>query len=121
MIKQLFQAGIVQQRKLRKRASESLKARLGRMLAPGDHAVLALGLQEAAQEILTDDEGLGKVAVAIGFQVTASADLLVDALKQGELDWASFDTAIRGLVLENRLSARLAELYLMEGARYAQR
>ena len=40
-IKQLFHTGILQPRTVRKRASESLKAKLGRMLASGDHAVVA--------------------------------------------------------------------------------
>ena len=91
------------------------------MLASGDHAVVALGLQEAAQEILNDDEGLAKVAIAMGLRATASADLLVEALTRGELDRGAFDSAMRGLVLENRISARLAEIYIVEGARHAQR
>ena len=91
------------------------------MVEEGDHAVLALGMQEKIYEIITDDEGLAKIAISLGFKVTASSDLLLEALKNKDIGFSEFEDGIRNLVLESRLSSRVAEIYKIEGKSYEKR
>lgn len=72
-------------------------------------------MQEKAKEIVTDDDGLGKLAIALGFGVKATPDLLMEGLKKNRLSIQDFEIFIRGLVIENRLSSAVAELYILEG------
>lgn len=74
-----------------------------------------MATKEKAKGILTDDDGLGKIAFALGFVVKATPDLLIEGLRGKILDFMDFEVFIRGLVVENRLSSVIAELYLMEG------
>jgi predicted nucleic acid-binding protein len=94
---------------------QELKGEINKTLTKGDEAVIALAMQEKVEEIITDDDGLGKIAMALGFRISASPDLLLEGLKDKLMSFQDFETFIRGLVVENRLSSIVAELYLMEG------
>ncbi len=56
----------------------------------------------------------------MGFSVKASPDLLLEGLESGVLDIAGFESFVRELVVENRLSSVVAELYVMEGKKYVK-
>ena len=64
---------------------------------------------------MADDDGLGKIAMALGFNVKATPDLLMEGLKKNALSLQDFEIFMRGLVIENRLSSAVAELYVLEG------
>jgi predicted nucleic acid-binding protein len=93
----------------------ALRKKVRKSLTEGDEAVLSLAIQEKAKEIVTDDDGLGKIAMAFGFHVKASPDLLLEGLKKNRLGHEDFEVLIRELVIENRLSSAVAELYILEG------
>jgi len=94
-----------------------LRKRVNKVLAKGDEAVLSVALQEKAKEIMADDDGLGKIAMAMGFSVMASPDLLMEGLKRGVLNFVDLEAFMKGLVIENRLSPATAEFYIVEGRR----
>ncbi len=121
VIKSFFDNRSVKTETVRKVSLNNLRRKLGKVLEEGDHAVLALGMQEKAHEIITDDEGLAKIAISLGFKVTASLDLLLEALKNKDIGFSEFEDGIRNLVVENRLSARVAEIYKKEGKSYEKR
>jgi len=98
----------------------ALRRKINKILTKGDEAVLSLAIKEKTKGILTDDDGLGKIALALGFIVKATPDLLIEGLGGKILDFTSFEVFIRGLVVENRLSSVIAELYLMEGKKYVE-
>ncbi|MBI5206807.1 MAG: hypothetical protein HY934_03355 [Candidatus Firestonebacteria bacterium] len=85
-----------------------------RNMAKGDEAVLAIALQEKADEILTDDEGLTKIGLYLGFRVSASPDLLLNRFRINIINFQELEINIKKLVLENRLSSPVAEYYIME-------
>jgi predicted nucleic acid-binding protein len=93
----------------------AVRKRISKILAKGDEAVLSLAFQEGASEIVCDDDGLGKIAMALAFKVTATPDLLREALRRKALRLESYEIAMRGLVIENRLISAIAELYIVEG------
>ena len=93
----------------------ALRKKIDRILTKGDEAVLSLALQEKAKEIMADDDGLGKIAMALGFNVKATPDLLMEGLKGNVLSLQDFEIFIKGLVIANRLSSAVAELYILEG------
>lgn len=97
-----------------------LRKKINKVLAKGDEAVLSLAMKEKIREIITDDDGLGKIAMALGFSVKATPDLLMDGLRQKVLDFQKVEILMRELVVENRLSSAVAELYLLEGKRYVK-
>lgn len=97
-----------------------LRRKINKILTAGDEAVLSLAIKEDAKEIVTDDDGLGKIAMALGLSIKATPDLLMEGLKEKILNIQEFEVFIRGLVVENRLSSVVAELYLMEGKRYVE-
>lgn len=97
-----------------------LRRKIGKYLAKGDEAVLSLAIKEKAEEIITNDDGLSKIALALGYRVIASPDLLMRGLKNNILSFKEFETFMRGLVIENRLSSPVAELYLMEGKKHVE-
>ncbi|GFP35272.1 hypothetical protein HKBW3S43_01064 [Candidatus Hakubella thermalkaliphila] len=99
---------------------QKLKGKINKTLTKGDEAVIALALQEKVKEIITDDEGLAKIAMALGFRIKASPDLLLEGLKDKLMSFQDFESFIKGLVVENRLSSIVAELYLMEGKKNAK-
>jgi predicted nucleic acid-binding protein len=99
---------------------KALRRQTNRNLAKGDEAVLSLALSVGAKEVLTNDDGLGKIAMGIGFRVIATPDLLMEALKEKAMNIQDFEIFIRGLVVENRVSSALAELYLMEGKKHVK-
>ena len=78
-------------------------------------------MQEEAEEIATDDDGLGRLAMALGFDVKASPDLLVEGLRKNRLSHEDFEVLMRELVIENRLSSAVAELYILEGRKDAKK
>jgi predicted nucleic acid-binding protein len=92
----------------------TLRKRINRILTKGDEAVLSLALQEKAKEIMANDDGLGKIAMALEFNVKATPDLLMEGLKGNILSLQDFEVFMRGLVIENRLSSVVAELYIVE-------
>ena len=97
-----------------------LRKKVGKGLTKGDEAILSLAIREKAEIIITNDDGLGKIAMALGFHVMATADLLMKVLKKKLLSFKEFEVLIRGLVIENRLSSAVAELYLTEGKKYVE-
>jgi predicted nucleic acid-binding protein len=97
-----------------------LRKKVGKGLTKGDEAVLSLAIMEKAETIITNDDGLGKIAMALGFNVIATPDLLMKGLKNKLLSFKEFEVLMRGLVIENRLSSVVAELYLMEGKKYVE-
>ena len=99
---------------------KALRRQINRNLAKGDEAVLSLALSVGAKEVLTNDDGLGKIAMGIGFRVIATPDLLMEALKEKVMNIQDFEIFIRGLVVENRVSSALAELYLIEGKKHVK-
>jgi predicted nucleic acid-binding protein len=99
----------------------ALRKKSGKILTKGDESVLSLGLQEKANEIVTNDDGLGKLAMALGFDVKATSDLLMEGLKKNRLAIQDFEVFIRGLVIENRLRSAVAELYVLEGRKDVKR
>ena len=92
-----------------------LRKKINKILAKGDESVLSLAIQEKAKEIVTDDDGLGKIAMALGFDVKATPDLLMEGLRKNRLSLEDFEIFIKGLVIANRLSSAVAELYILEG------
>lgn len=99
---------------------KALRQRLNKVLAKGDEAVLSLAVKEKAKAIVTNDDGLGKIAMALGFCVNATPDLLIEGLRENVLDFPEFEALIRGLAVENRLSSVVGELYLLEGKKYVK-
>jgi predicted nucleic acid-binding protein len=99
---------------------KALRKKVGKGLTKGDEAVLSLAIREKAETIITNDDGLGKIAMALGFNVMATPDLLMKGLKNKLLSFKEFEVLMRGLVIENRLSSVVSELYLMEGKKYAE-
>ena len=93
----------------------ALRKKTNRILTKGDEAVLSLAQQAGAKEIMADDDGLGKIAMALGFNVKSTPDLLMEGLKKNALSLQDFEIFMRGLVIENRLSSAIAELYILEG------
>jgi len=88
----------------------ALRKKSNKILTKGDESVLSLATQERANEIMTNDDGLGKLAMALGFEVKATPDLLMEALKKNRLSIQDFEIFIKGLVIENRLSFAVTEL-----------
>ncbi len=78
-------------------------------------------MKEKVNEIMTNDDGLGKLAMVLGFDVKATPDLLMEALKKNRLSIKDFEIFVRGLVIENRLSSAAAELYVLEGRKDVKR
>jgi predicted nucleic acid-binding protein len=99
---------------------KALRSQINRNLSKGDEAVLALAFSVRAKEVLTNDDGLGKIAMGLGLRVIATPDLLWEALKENVMDMRDFENFVRGLVVENRVSSALAELYLMEGKKHVK-
>ncbi len=99
---------------------KALRQKLNKVLAKGDEAVLSLAVKEKAKAIVTNDDGLGKIAMALGFCVNATPDLLIEGLRENVLDFPEFEALIRGLAVENRLSSVVGELYLLEGKKYVK-
>jgi len=93
----------------------ALRRRSNKILTKGDESVLSLAMQEKANEIISNDDGLGKLAMALGFNVKATPDLLMEALEKSRLSIKDFEIFIKALVIENRLSSAVAELYVLEG------
>jgi len=99
---------------------KALRSQINRNLSKGDEAVLSLAFSVGAKEVLTNDDGLGKIAMGLGFRVIATPDLLMEALKEKVITIQDFENFVRGLVVENRVSSALAELYLMEGKKHVK-
>jgi predicted nucleic acid-binding protein len=99
---------------------KSLRQKVNKILTKGDEAVLSLAIKIKAEKIITNDDGLGKIAMALGFNVNATPDLLMKGLREKVLNVQEFEVLIRGLVIENRLSSVVAEMYLMEGKKYVK-
>ncbi|MBI4596508.1 MAG: hypothetical protein HY730_09075 [Candidatus Tectomicrobia bacterium] len=117
VIKKFLEKYRIQIVRVRNDSLTALRKKLNRILAKGDEAVLALAMQEKAKEIIADDDGLGKIAMALGFDVKVTPDLLMEGLKENRLSVRDVETFLRGLVVENRLSSAVAELYIMESQR----
>jgi predicted nucleic acid-binding protein len=98
----------------------ALRSRISRNLSKGDEAVLSVAFSAGAKEVLTNDDGLGKIAMGLGFRVMATPDLLMESVKEGAMNIQDFENFVRGLVVENRLGSALAELYLMEGKKHVK-
>lgn len=99
---------------------KALRSQINRNLSKGDEAVLSSAFSVGAKEVLTNDDGLGRIAMGLGFRVIATPDLLMEALKEKVITIQDFENFVRGLVVENRVSSALAELYLMEGKKHVE-
>jgi|SRR3989304_4736556 len=97
-----------------------LRRKIKKTLVKGDESVLALAIQEHAEWIITNDDGLGKIAMVLGFQVKATPDLLLKALEKKLFDVCKLEILMRELVVENRLSYKVAELYIIEAKNYVK-
>ncbi len=105
---------------LKKTYIEMVRRKTGKTLAKGDESVLACVLQEKAKGIITNDDGLGRIAMALRVSVSASSDLLFNGLKKRVVNLEDYEIFLRNLVLENRITSAIAELYIMEGKKYAK-
>ena len=99
---------------------KTVRDKINRVLAVGDEAVLALAIKEKVRMVITNDDGLGRIALAMGFIVQASPDLLLEGLRKKILNYEKYESFVRGLVIENRLSSAVAELYLLEGKKHVK-
>lgn len=97
-----------------------LRRKIGKTLAGGDEALLSLALTERVKVVITNDDGLGKIAMGLGFRVLATPDLLLRGLRDRVIDFREFEVFLRSLVVENRLGAAVAELYLLEGKQHVE-
>lgn len=120
IIKQFVRSNNIKTIKARDSSIRKLFSMLKKRLTKGDSAALALSVQEEVEVLITDDEGLGKIAMTLGFKVMASPDLLLQSLKEGFIGFTEFEKNIRLLVIENRLSPVVAELYMMEGKEHVE-
>ena len=100
---------------------KTLRQKIKKILAKGDESVLALAIQENAEWIITNDDGLGKIAMVLGFKVKATPDLLLKALEKKLFDVCKLEILMRELVVENRLSYKVAELYIIEAKNYVKK
>ena len=115
VIKTFIESHRIKLVRVEKHSITALRRKVSKILTKGDESVLSLGMQEKANEIVTNDDGLGKLAMALGFDVKATPDLLMEGLKKNRLRIQDFEIFIRELVIENRLSSAVAELYVLEG------
>lgn len=99
---------------------KNLRLKLNKILTKGDEAVLALAIRKRSSQIITNDDGLGKIASALGFFVNATPDLLLKGLFARLIDIQEFENFMRSLVIENRLSSVVAEVYLLESKKYVK-
>lgn len=119
-IEELFDKEIIKCEEVDKKLIENLKEKIGRNLGEGDYHVLVLAKKERVSEILTDDLTLATIMQIQGFQPLSSSDLLLEALGKRLIILKEFNSAIRNLVIEKRLSYKEAEKYMMEGEKYAE-
>jgi predicted nucleic acid-binding protein len=121
VIKTFIEKHRIKRVQIKPHSMRALRRRVNRILTKGDQSVLSLAMQEEAEEIATDDDGLGRLAMALGFDVKASPDLLVEGLRKNRLSHEDFEVLIRELVIENRLSSAVGELYILEGRKDAKK
>jgi predicted nucleic acid-binding protein len=120
VIKSFLKNNHVKKERVDNNNKQTLRHKLNKILSKGDEAVLALAIKRKANQIMTNDDGLGKIASALGFRVIATPDLLLQGLIAKLFNIEEFEIYIRSLVLENRVSSVVAELYLMEGKKYVK-
>jgi len=120
MIRNFLSGAVIQPIELADKHKKALRKKLHKILASGDEAVLALAIDEKAGILVTNDDGLSRVAFALGITVQASSDLLLEGLKRNILSFEHYEILLRSLVIENRLSAAVAELYVLEGKKYVK-
>jgi len=120
VIKSFLKNNHVKKERVDNNNKQTLRHKLNKILSKGDEAVLALAIKRKANQIMTNDDGLGKIASALGFRVIATPDLLLQGLIAKLFNIEEFEIYIRSLVLENRVSSVVAELYLMEGKIYVK-
>jgi predicted nucleic acid-binding protein len=82
--------------------------------------VIAIALQEKASDVITNDDGLGRIAFSMGLRVGGSPDLLLEGVKSKIINSEDYKFLLRSLVIENRITSAIAELYFMEGGKYAK-
>ena len=99
---------------------KDVREKTNKILTSGDEAVLALATREKIRTVITNDDGLGRIALATGFVVRATPDLLLEGLRKKILNHDKYESFVRGLVIENRLSSAIAELYLLEGKKHVK-
>lgn len=111
----LFQQGVVKRTDVKKDYQNKLKKLLGRKLTRGDHEVVSLALQLNSDKILTDDDNLSRIVESVGLKSISTSDLLLQNLKNGLLTFEEFKDLINELVLKNRVSQKIAMLYISRG------
>ena len=97
-----------------------IKEKVSKNLTAGDEAVIAAATQEKILEIITNDDGLGKIAASLGIKVSASPDLLLEGLRSKIMKFNDYEFFLKNLVLENRITSAIAEFYSMEGKKHAK-
>jgi predicted nucleic acid-binding protein len=120
IIENFIAGSVIKPIELADQHKKALRKKLQKILAAGDEAVLALAISEKADALVTNDDGLGRVAFALGISVQASSDLLLECLKRNILTFERYEILLRSLVIENRLSSAVAELYMLEGKKYVK-
>lgn len=119
-ISKYFEDGTIDKKTPKNESKDEVKKILGRKLKEGDHAVISLAHELKATHVITDDEGLQKVARSFQWKVLSSPEILLLALKKGVLEIDEYRFDIRNLVLENRMSSELSEFYILEGEKCAK-
>jgi predicted nucleic acid-binding protein len=121
VIKQFIERHRIKVLSVKARSIVSLRNKMSRILTEGDEAVLSLALQEKAKEMIANDDGLGRIAMALGLHVKATPDLLLEALRGNVLSLEDFENFVKSLVIQNRLSSAIAELYIVQGRKDVER
>lgn len=115
LIDALFQQGVIKKIEVKKDNLEKLKKILGRKLTRGDHEVVSLTFQINSDKVLTDDDNLSRIVESVGLKSISTPDLLLQNLKNKLLSLVEFKDLINELVLKNRISQRIAMLYISRG------
>jgi len=92
-----------------------IKGEISKKLEKGDYEVLALADQESAKEILTDDVTLASIALIRKLHPMSSSDVLLEALGKELINLGEFKTSIRLLVIHQRITAEVANMYILRG------
>ena len=120
VIKNFFIGNRIKPLTVKKEYLRPLENKIKKTIGKGDRAVIALALQTKAKEIITNDDGLGRIAMSMGFKASASPDLLFEGLKTAILTLKDYENLLRSLVIENRITSVIAEFYIMEGKSYGK-
>ena len=71
IIENFIAGSVIKPIELTDQHKKALRKKLQKILSAGDEAVLALAISEKADALVTNDDGLGRVAFALGITVQA--------------------------------------------------